>query len=168
MGELGILRNILDNVRENIEHLDDRQIELGWHFFGGAEFEATAAKMFITVPSGGNEIRANFDGNAKQDGLFALYENPVLETTAGASGSALTLYNSNRNSDNAASLLTYTGAVISASGTLLYSKWVNAGQFLENFFTERDVILKDNTDYLFQWASSTTGTASLGIRYYEH
>lgn len=107
--------------------------------------------------------------------LWNVYEGVTVTTPLTA---VVTPRNNNRNSTNTSTLLMRSGnygslvlanaAVDSASGTLIEDGVVGSGKVAGQTDRDRELILKQNTIYLFRALASSAGYVDFSIDWYEH
>jgi hypothetical protein len=102
-------------------------------------------------------------------GLWEIYENPTYGTTP-AAGTAVTAYNSNRNSNTASGLTLKVDPTLGSggaadAGTLIWAEYMAAAGSSEKC----KLILKQNEDYIIRFTPDADNTkADLMLTWFEH
>lgn len=122
-----------------------KQISRGEVFFGsmyGITDEGDDVNLRITT--GANNCSLSIDIQSEESLLIFLYENPTTAT----GGSAVLLYNMNRESSSTINTDVYTGSTL-VGGTSLGSYYLVNGRLPVNTFFNKEspIILKPNEDY---------------------
>jgi len=154
------------------------RIHQGTHFFAGyywADVDTGSATVYLNlvVPaaSGSKEIHARFEGTSSFNGTWALYEG----ASCSGNGTALTAYNSDRNSTNAATMLVYRDPTVSGAGTQIMSQVAgsdsstpNGSRMGDTAQRGNEIILKYATKYLMAFTTKTDNCrVSMAVQWYE-
>lgn len=128
----------------------------------------------IITPNTDVQIHFTFLVDVEAETEILLYENVSIATF----GTAKTLMNSNRNSNNASTLKIYrinnsgTDAAdidtVITNATVLYNQVI--GALRSSGFTKRsnEIILKKNTRYSLRVIANTAGNINVNFQWYEH
>jgi len=129
----------------------------------------TPKKWFISVPATG-QFHLTFECASSKNGTIELSEGP----TVSAEGTALTAYNSDRNSSNTSNLVIKKDPTSSAQGNVIDGHVMGtdatnpAGTDGGSVSREQEWLLKNSTTYLITYTSLTNANrVSLNLRYYE-
>jgi hypothetical protein len=95
-----------------------------------------------------------------------IHEGATVDTT----GTAVTAYNNNRNSDNTSNLTIRTGDAFTSEGTLIYSQYKGANKQAGFIERDRELVLKQNTTYIFRITNETAlaNIITWCAEWYEH
>jgi len=114
----------------------------------------------ITTTTSTTVVHFGWDVSISTDPLLPqmfrayLYETP----TYGSSGSVITIYNVNRNSNTAAKTVIYSAPSITTTGTQIYTDLIGSSGSIKNIRNTAGVILKFNTPYIFRLTNVGAGT----------
>lgn len=147
------------------------EVHEGDHYYvkGWIDIPASTSTDFLFVtPNTAKWIHAKWEIASEAEATFVLYE----DTTTAALGSAVTIYNNNRNSANTPGVLAFSTPSVSATGTAIYSGKLGSGRAIGGSAgREHEMIAKQNTKYLFR-ITNNDGTATRWTGYdfywYEH
>ena len=150
------------------------KVHEGCHFsVSGFETLASngSAVFGIVTPNSTKWLHMLYDVEGTTQTEFYIYENPTF-----TSGTVKTAMNSNRNSVKTASILIYYNPTITALGDLIYSRSSGVAGATpskatteSNFQREDELILKQNTKYVFKIISKANDNIiSYHGKWYEH
>jgi len=163
----------IDRSSRAMETIDYRHHEIhnGNHFFVQGQTDVTGAAtnfdVLIIVPNTTSWPHAFFHIRTEDEFVIVLYEG----TTVSANGVALAEVDNNRNTANTAGGTTFFGPTVTTTGTsILSSKTGSAGSFGGQSQLEYEIILAQNTNYLFRLTKSGAGThwIDFKLEWYEH
>jgi len=123
--------------------------------------------ILIITPSTDDHTHMAMDISAESEADTKLYEGIGLTSN----GISVTSYNRNRNSSNTPQTLLYHTPDGVSGGTLLFQKHFGSGkQFGGGSRDANEIILKQNTKYLYRVNNATTGNnfISVELNWYEH
>ena len=154
------------------------EIHSGSHFYvaGCASIANGAALDFLWVtPNSTKYPHALWEIDAEVEMHMAMYE----DVNTAANGTAVTVFNNNRNSVTAATVLAYQAASLasgalgdgSAGGNLVWSHVIGSGKKVGGEGGRgHEFIGKENTKYWFriQNTSGSTGWLNYDFNWYEH
>lgn len=147
------------------------EIHEGDHYFlkGWQDVGANATISFLwRVPNNTKWPHARWNLAAEAEATFTMYENP----TVAAAGSAVTVWNNNRNSTNTPGVTAFSTPSITALGTPIYAAKLGSGRSIGGADSVgNELVGKQNEDYLFVMANNDA-TATRWVAYdfywYEH
>ena len=152
---------------------EHHEIHSGSHFFiaGYDTYAADGDIDFqVTTPDSTTWAHMLFEIQATGATVFSIYEGGTI----GGGGSAVTAYNSNRNSSGTSVLTIQTGGTVTAEGTLIFAQafGVSGNPTQTAGGAERsahEIILKQNTTYrFFIESNSADNIISYQGYWYEH
>ena len=130
----------------------------------------TAAPKYwrITAPNTTTRIHCTIVIYVSAAGLVQFYENPTIS----GAGTALTAYNNDRNSTNAATATTFKDTTTSGDGTLLEQAYLgtsnNRTKVGGDARQATEFILKQNEDYVVKFTpAANDAQAVVAIEWYE-
>ena len=150
------------------------EIHAGSHFFCSiydSDVDTAAPKYFrITTPNTTNwgHLLLNFTSSGA--GLWEFFENPTIN----AAGTSKTIYNSNRNSANTATLTVFEDTTTTSDGTKLWSdltgaNGVGGSRTTGNSSRDNEIVLKQNEDYILKFTpDADNAKVVIDIEFYEH
>lgn len=170
----------IDSSTRSIQVLEysHHEIHSGSHYFvdGSATVNTGTNLDFLwVVPDTTAWPHALWEIDAEYEVTMSMYESVVTS----ADGSAVTIFNNNRNSANTAGVAAYTGPTLNSGalgdgsdgGNLVWQKVVGSGKKVGgDAGREHEFIGKQNTKYWFR-ISNTSGTNSwvnYDFNWYEH
>jgi len=135
-------------------------IRLGWSFSRSTSFtkgDGENADVLIVVPDIDIEFHFIMAYSSSGPGTIYLYEG-----ADGSGGSAIPLYNDNRNSSNISNIIATSTPSITTPGTELSSKQIGSNGIGQTSFgaisaSRHEWILKRNTKYLIRFSSTAAG-----------
>ena len=150
----------------DIEH---HEIHEGDHFFL-CDFRslgngASSDFLFKTF-NGSKWVHLTFQISGTQGTSFIVYE----DSNTNLDGINITIYNNNRNSDNPSSTIIQNNPTINTIGTMIYEQSIGANKEGGNIDRNRELILKQNTEYIFRLTNQATNTNVVNYcaEWYEH
>jgi hypothetical protein len=123
-----------------------------WEDVTGA---GTSFDIRITTPDTATYSHFVFHFQTEDEFTTTLYEGAAV-----SGGTAVGIYNSNRNSSNTSGLTITTGPTVTSVGTQIRSWKTGAGTGNQGTSTNgrNEIILKRNTSYLFRFTRAVSGT----------
>jgi len=157
-GEVVNISHDLDAIHEGVVFFTHDCTDLG---------NGESRDMLIITPV--NVLSAHFRYNISSEAetSFYLYE----DATTSANGTALNIWNRNRNSATTTELLFYHTPTITDDGILLQCNKVGSGKQVGGDFLDMDeIILKNNTKYIVRVTNDTVSDNWFVARFnwYEH
>lgn len=147
------------------------EVHEGSHYFvqGWVDLAASTALDFLFVtPNTTKWAHAQWTVGTEAEGLLELYEG----STIAANGSAVTIYNNDRNSGNTAGVTAFSTPSVTATGGLIYAAKLGSGRNAGgDAGRDHEIIAKQNTNYLFRITNndgSATRYATYDFSWYEH
>jgi hypothetical protein len=150
------------------------EIHAGDHFFVSlydADVDTGGPKYLrLTTPNTTKWAHLVLRFTSSGAGLWQLYENPTLNAT----GTAVTIFNSNRNSSTAATVTAFEDTTTTSDGTLLFSDITGANgiggtQSSGTSGREAELILKQNEDYVLKFTpDADNAKVVILLEWYEH
>jgi len=148
------------------------EIHGGSHFKAGFQDSAmntseTIEIMFVTPDT---TKHAHWSLTAQSSGAATV---EVYEGGTATGGTAVTIWNRNRNSDNTAGVTVFHTPSITADGTKMATKWIGGSGFRTDVSGEHrgdsEFILKQNTKYIVRATANADGIeVAIGGDWYEH
>lgn len=151
-----------------IEH-EHHEIHAGSHFniCGYQSFtNAQVVDFTVVTPNTTKWTHMTFGVNGAGATRVEIYEG----ATVNVAGTPVTAYNNDRNSTKTTSLTVRVGDTFTATGTLIYGNQVGANKEAGLVARDREMILKQNTTYIFRITNATTlaNLISWCAEWYEH
>lgn len=136
------------------------------HLAGTALNTGDILQLLIVTPDSDHWAHMTFMATATGEGYISIYEGVVTS----ANGTAVAVYNRNRNSATAATLTAYHTPTVTNVGTEIRGDYVGAGKSSGGDFRARaEWVLKKNVKYLFRLTAGVNGMkAILRPTWYEH
>jgi hypothetical protein len=161
----------LDASTEALMTLDyeHHEIHAGSHFTirGWQDITAATTDFLVITPDTTKWMHIIWSFATEAEFEFYLYEAP----TTTADGTPITGYNNNRNSATAPTLMAYSAPTVTVVGTNIWSGKTGAGKLAGGESrNESELVLKQNTKYLFRFLKIAAGTVWLDydFKWYEH
>lgn len=171
-GQKGLFNDLATNAMLIIAY-QHYEIHNGCHFNICDFVDLGDAEVFefqITTPDTAKWAHFLYEAGSSGPVVIEIYENAIIS----APGSAVPIFNNNRNSDNLSSLIIQTGATLSDNGTII-RKYSFGSTFNPlsttggNARSESEIILKQNTTYRIRHISGSDGNSiSYCAFWYEH
>lgn len=164
-------QHLIDDVTKSLIAIDHvhHEIHDGDHYFAGlVATKGIAESLDLLIVTPNSAARAHFASSIRVTNIASayLYEG----VTASAAGTAMTEFNSNRNSSSTAGVVVTHTPTITDTGTLLMS--VGLSDFQNSAAESHDddeLVLKANTKYLVRVTSGANGNViTVKINWYEH
>jgi hypothetical protein len=151
----------------NYEH---HEIHAGSYFRAGHQVDlsgSAATNLVIVTPDSAAYVHMRPRVDVESEAEIALWEAPAV-----TSGSAVTIYNANRNSAGASACASVSGATLNTSAaTLLMVQVLGSGRGTGgNATAAEEWVLKRNTKYALVVTNQTSSANEVNIRldWYEH
>lgn len=166
----------LDKATNTLQTIDyaHHEIHSGSHFFYfdyDNDVDTGTPKYYrLTTPDTTKWIHLTITLYSEGSGTWQFFENP----TVNAAGTAATVFNSNRNSATAATLVVAYDATSTADGTLLKVWRTGSGTNAPSRVggesrAETEIILKQNEDYFIKFTpDSNDARTKIELEWYEH
>jgi hypothetical protein len=140
------------------------QIHDGEHFFVIGNFSTDTAEInrCVRVPSN-SQPHVIWGITSSQDTTAEIYEAASFTYF----GDALLPINSDRNSAQVALISPYHNSIVASTGTLIWSQQFGEKKTGGQLVFDDEIILKENTDYLFRTTSTGSYWISGRLRWYE-
>jgi hypothetical protein len=146
------------------------KVHQGLHYFIQDWVEVSGAgsvlNLLIKVPAG-KYVHFLYKLHTGDAFTYRLYE----ATTVSADGTAVSAFNSNRNSANTTGITVFTGPTITADGNQIVAGQLSSGGKTGGMESrENEMILKANQNYLLRVTKTTSGVAFVeyGLEWYEN
>ena len=153
---------------------EHHEIHAGRHFFYSdydSEVDTGTPKYYrITTPNTARWAHMTFTLYSEGIGTWQLFENP----TVNAAGTPATLYNNDRNSVNAATVVIAPDPTSTADGTLLQTWRTGSGTTAPSRIgsessRDKEIMLKQNEDYFLKFTpDADNARTKLELEWYEH
>jgi hypothetical protein len=146
------------------------EIHEGDHFFcniADTDVDIIAPKYFhIVTPNTAKWAHLTLMLTSTGAGKFEFFENPTINVA----GTAVTVFNSDRNSIKANTTLIKQDSTTTSDGTLIWTSRVGAGERIVSGSTRSDeLILKQNEDYILKFTpDADNASIVVDFRWYEH
>ena len=158
----------------NIIDYPHHEIHAGSHFFCSiydSDVDTAAPKYFrITTPNTTKWGHLLLSYVSVGSGIWEFFENPTISDA----GTSKTIYNSNRNSANTATLTVYENAKTTSDGTKLFTdltgdNGVGGVRMNGNSSRDNEIVLKQNEDYILKFTpDADNAKVVIDIEFYEH
>jgi len=165
--------SVQDDGRGVIIDAVHHEIHEGEHYYTANYFSLAAsgtADFCLIIPND-LAIHMVFSITTSETTTLEIYEDADFATD----GTAITFFNSNRNSSNTTSLLAYQDSTINSLGNKIYGKKVMANsnarrEEVGNFGEHEELVLKKGSKYIFRMTNLATGSNDINYlaSYYEH
>lgn len=164
------------SIPQPLETIDiaHNEVHEGYYFVTSKRVNGagTVENFQFVVPAGGTVPHINFLIESTDFGIAELFANPTVTSN----GSAMTIYNKNRNSSTPSLMSAYYGGTVTADGTLMVSHlWGNAtGQgagratFGGAVRSNTEWILSAGKRYLLKVSGINAGTLVFTAEWYSH
>ena len=171
---LKLIRSFLDSVEPVVAtiEMEHHEVHEG-NFYTAIVYdadvdsgEALAKEVLLTTPNTAKRIHIKIQVTGTGTGFIQLTENPSV-----SAGTAVTLYNNDRNSGNSSTLVVKYDPTVTADGTIIYQDWIPAeikGKIGGVVRPGAEWILKQNEDYLIRVVSDADNNKiSIVMEFYE-
>lgn len=161
----------IDPATESLQMVsyEHHEIHEGSHFFicdTQALANGEVVDFTLTTPNTAKWTHMNF----RIEGTGAISLEIFEGATVDAAGAAVIVYNNDRNSVNASSDTVRSGDTFTAEGTVIYHVQSGANKVVGILARDRELILKQNTVYIFRITNETAVANQLSYcaEWYEH
>lgn len=153
-----------------IMQYEHHEVHAGRHFYHGG-FEAKDLNEVIDfwfhTENGSRQTHLDFAVEGTDKTTMYVWEGAAYD--ADSAGTAIVPLNSNRNSSYTSVNCILKDAVLTTTGSLILSQSVGATKQTEFITRDNEIVLKENTEYLFRFISGANGNIiNYKADWYEH
>ena len=159
----GVMENDSQIQNEEHEHMtgakkvidiEHHEIHEGHHYFLDGSKSFTNAEVFdftVVTPNSSKWLHMVFQIEGTGGVILEIKEGAATDVA----GTVVTPINNDRNSSNTSDSVVRTGDTFTSEGTTLYTQQTGANQKAGAISRNREIILKQNTTYIFRLTNAT-------------